>query len=99
MKRADLDTRTVLQAVRQGAPYNTLNTRYPTKVITAALERELHAGHIDYGTSLSSPWLTTKGQTHLEQNTTATGYSFFLCGHHAKKPNTKGPRDRYGRLK
>lgn len=65
MKLADLDTRTVLHAVRQGAPYGTLNTRYPTKVITAALERELHAGHIDYGTSISSPWLTAKGEDAL----------------------------------
>lgn len=64
MKRSDLDTRTVLEAVRQGGPYGKL-TSYPSKAVTAALERELRAGRIDYGVSLARPWLTDQGVAWL----------------------------------
>lgn len=70
MKRSDLDTYTVLEAVHQGNVYGRLTPRYPHKVITAALERELHTGHIDYGTSIASPWLTDEGRAWLEHDAT-----------------------------
>lgn len=69
MKRSDLDTRTILEAVRQGAPYGQLAAHYPSKVVTAALERELRAGHIDYGVSIANPWLTYQGAAWLTEVT------------------------------
>lgn len=67
MKRSDLDTRTVLEAIRQGAGYGALSDKYPSKVVIAAFERELRARRIDYGTSIASPWLTDEGRAWLEQ--------------------------------
>lgn len=67
MKRADLPTRTVLEAVRDGAAWGTLARHYPPKVVLAALNRELRSGHIEYGTSIASPWLTRAGQKALAE--------------------------------
>lgn len=59
----------MLEAIRQGTDYGALSDKHPSKVVIAAFERELHAGRIDYGTSITSPWLTDKGRAWLECNT------------------------------
>lgn len=68
MKRSDLDTRTVLEAIRQGAAFGRLGEHHPPKVVLAALEREVRAGRIEYGTSIASPWITDEGQAWIAQD-------------------------------
>ena len=65
MKRSDLTTQAVLEAVRDGGAWDALTSRYPEKVVLAALVREDRAGRIDYGTTITRPWLTGKGKAAI----------------------------------
>jgi hypothetical protein len=64
MKRADLDTVTVLRAVADHFPlaYEHLTATFPAKIVLAAFEREVKAGRLDYGVSLARPFLTSAGE-------------------------------------
>lgn len=64
MKRADLDTETVLRAVyrHRFQAYEHLCERYPKKVVLAAFEREVDRGNLEYGVSITRPWVTPHGK-------------------------------------
>lgn len=70
MKRADLTTQTVLEAVRGHFPlaYEHLAQRYPGKVILAAFEREYRKSRLEYGVSEARPFLTPEGWQWLGQS-------------------------------
>lgn len=68
MKRADLDTRTVLAAVRDhgtGA-YGHLADRFPAKIVVAAFEREVRARRLECGVNVTLPFLEPDGWRWLE---------------------------------
>ncbi|MGR6922591.1 hypothetical protein ACU635_50770 [[Actinomadura] parvosata] len=67
MKRADLDTITVLSAIRdhEGGAYGVLAERFPPKVVLAAFAREDRARRTEYGVAEHLPWLTAKGRATL----------------------------------
>ncbi|MEU0991944.1 hypothetical protein [Streptomyces sp. NPDC005953] len=68
MKRSDLSTREVLTAIRehQFNAFQVLASKYPSKVVRAALTREAKAGRLEYGVSLDRPWLTPHGERQLD---------------------------------
>ncbi|MBB4931827.1 hypothetical protein F4561_002647 [Lipingzhangella halophila] len=69
MKRADLDTRTVLAAIRDHgmSAYGHLCATYPEKVVLAAFEREVRAGRTECGVAPHLPWLTRAGRELTEE--------------------------------
>lgn len=74
MKRSDIPTRAVLMACHKFhndddlAPWKILMDEFnaPQKVIYAAMEREVSKGHLDYGVSLRTAWVTPKGYEFLK---------------------------------
>lgn len=70
MKRADLDTATVLRTLARYTldAYDVLAQRFPRKIVLAAFEREVDRGLIEYGTWLGRPWLTPEGRQWLAEN-------------------------------
>lgn len=71
MKRSDLTTQDVLEAVRDHFPsaYAHLTERFPKKVVIAAFERETRKGLLDFGTTIARPFLTAEGRRALERGT------------------------------
>lgn len=67
MKRADLDTVTVLTAIRDhgGGAFGVLAERFPPKVVLAAFAREDRARRTEYGVAEHLPWLADKGRAAL----------------------------------
>lgn len=67
MKRADLTTKTVLEAVCDHFPYayEHLVRDYPGKVVLAAFEREYRKGLLEYGVTEARPFLTPEGSDAL----------------------------------
>jgi hypothetical protein len=63
MKRADLDTITVLTAIRdhEFGAFGVLAERFPPKVVLAAFAREHRARRTEFGVVEHRPWLTDKG--------------------------------------
>jgi hypothetical protein len=78
MKTADITTTQVLFAVHamkvaaeQGDPVSAPQllsemTLAPNKVVLAALEREVRADNLDYGSSVNRPFLTPQGFLRLQ---------------------------------
>lgn len=67
MKRSDLTTREVLSAVRRhrvGA-FERLLSKYPEKIIRAAIDRDIRTGMLDYGVTADRPWLTPEGERQV----------------------------------
>ncbi|HEY9016180.1 MAG TPA: hypothetical protein VIM84_14090 [Gemmatimonadales bacterium] len=68
-KRSDLTTAIVLVAVRHygtHAHFALTLMGWPGKVVSAALLREIDAGHLDCGFSTDRCWLTMSGLRRLE---------------------------------
>lgn len=74
-KRSDIPTSMILKICSERFKL-TLGTRVihrlldltnaPSKVILAALERDVDAGYLEYGVSLNNPWLTEKGKDKMK---------------------------------
>lgn len=69
MKRKDLDTLTVLTAIKEHGveAIDHLLETYPEKIVLAAYRRD--ARYIDYGVSERRPWLEPPGIRYLRENT------------------------------
>ncbi|MYV56517.1 hypothetical protein [Streptomyces sp. SID3212] len=66
-KRSDLTTVALLTAVQRHGfnAWETLAAAYPPKLVQAAIQRDIKAGHLEYGVSLERPWLTPQGTWRL----------------------------------
>lgn len=66
-KRSDLTTDALLAVVRQHGfhAFESLASAYPAKLVQAAIERDIRAGYLEYGVSLTRPWLTPQGDWRL----------------------------------
>lgn len=66
-KRSDITTEMVLRAVHEHYmdAYEHLASRFPSKVVIAAFYRDTDRGLIDYGVSVTRPFLTPEGRAVL----------------------------------
>jgi hypothetical protein len=76
MKRSDIPTTAILHGCHRFHALNALTClefimlkyKAPEKVALAAMERELDRGLIEYGVSLATAWVTSKGYEYLKES-------------------------------
>lgn len=73
MKRSDLPTAIVLEAIEQHGveAIDYLREEFPEKVILAAFRRD--AAYLDYGVSERRPWLEPAGTRYLREMRSTDG--------------------------
>jgi hypothetical protein len=68
MQAKDISWKEFLEAVNGNdglSAYTLLCSKYPTKVVMAKYDMANRKGYLDYGVSLRTAWLTSKGEQAL----------------------------------
>jgi hypothetical protein len=69
VKRSDLPTVVVLAMVKtyQIRAFEVLSMVYPPKIVLAAFDRDVSKGYLEYGSTVTRPWLEPEGYEFISE--------------------------------